>query len=317
MNQPKLFSGTANRPLAQLIAQNLGIPLERTEIGRFSDGEIRVELKDNVRGCKAYIIQPTCAPTNDTLMELILLADALHRSSAKEITAIVPYYGYARQDRRPGFARTPISARVVADMMQSAHIDHIVTIDLHTTQIQGFFDIPVDNLSAGRLFIKDIKTNYLSDNTIVVSPDIGGVGRARALAKSLGADVELAIIDKRRPKANVSEVMNIIGDVAGKTCILCDDLVDTAGTLCKAADALMSNGAESVVAYCTHAVLSGPAGHNIGNSSLKELVVTDTIPLHNELLGHTNKIRQISTSAVFAETIRRLDTFGSISELSS
>ncbi len=315
MTPTKLFSGTANRPLAQLIANKLGVQLERTEIGKFSDGETRVELTDNVRGSKAFIIQPTCAPTNDNMMELILMADALHRSSASKIIAVVPYFGYARQDRRPGYARTPISARVVADLMQAVKIDHVVTIDLHTTQIQGFFHIPVDNLSASRLFIGDVKANYLNETTVVVSPDIGGVARARALAKTLGTD--LAIIDKRRPKANVSEVMNIIGDVKGKTCVICDDLADTAGTLCKAADALMERGALKVVAYCTHAVLSGPAGQNISNSKITELVVTDTIPLRPEVLTQTDKIRQISTASVFAETIRRLDNGNSISELSA
>ena len=314
MKETKLFSGTANRPLAQLIATKLGIPLERTDIGRFSDGETRVELKDNVRGSKAFIIQPTCAPTNDTLMELILMADALHRSSASQIIAVIPYYGYSRQDRRPGYARTPISARVIADLIQAVKIDHVVTIDLHTTQIQGFFHIPVDNLSAGRLFIGDVRSTYLNADTVVVSPDIGGVARSRALAKSIGVD--LAIIDKRRPKANVSEVMNIIGDIEGKDCIIVDDLVDTAGTLCHAADALIDQGAKSVVAYCTHAVLSGPAGHNLAKSQLKELVVTDTIPLSQEVIA-SSKVRVISTADVFAETIRRLDTSRSISELSS
>lgn len=308
-----MFSGTSNRRLAQQIAQKLFLQLERIDIGRFSDGEVHIELRDNVRGSTAFIIQSTCAPANDTLMEMILMADALHRSSVEKIFAIVPYYGYGRQDRRPGYARTPISARVVADMIQATNIDHLVTIDLHTTQIQGFFGIPVDNLSAGRLFVTDIQHNHLDDSTIIVSPDIGGVGRARALAKSL--NIDLAIIDKRRPKANVSEVMNIIGDVEDRTCVMYDDMVDTAGTLCKAADALIDKGAKEVIAYCTHAVLSGPARDNIENSSLKELVVTDTIPLRDECTSE--KIRQLSVSEVLAETIRRLMNGDSISELSN
>lgn len=313
MNQTKLFAGSSNKPLATEVARRLSLPLERVDLGKFSDGELSIELKDNVRGSKAFIIQSTCAPANDTLMEMILMADALYRSSTDKIIAVVPYFGYARQDRRPGYARTPISARVIADLIQAVKIDHLVTIDLHTTQIQGFFDIPVDNLSANRLFVQDIKEKYLSDNTVVVSPDIGGVVRARSVAKNIGA--ELAIIDKRRPKANVSEVMNIIGDIEGKDCILTDDIIDTAGTLTKAASALMDRGANRVIAYCTHPVLSGPACERLADSVLTELVVTDTIPLAPECDGL--RIRQISTAAVLAETIRRLDNGESISELSN
>lgn len=313
MNQTKLFAGSSNKQLATEVARRLSLPLERVELGKFSDGELSVELKDNVRGSKAFIIQSTCAPANDTLMEMILMADALYRSSTEKIIAVVPYFGYARQDRRPGYARTPISARVIADLIQAVKIDHLVTIDLHTTQIQGFFDIPVDNLSANRLFVQDIKDKYMSENTVVVSPDIGGVVRARSVAKNIGAD--LAIIDKRRPKANVSEVMNIIGDIEGKDCILTDDIIDTAGTLTKAASALMERGANRVIAYCTHPVLSGPACERLADSVLTELVVTDTIPLAPECDGL--RIRQISTAAVLAETVRRLDNGESISELSN
>jgi len=312
MERTKLFSGTANRPLAQLISTKLEIPLDRANVGSFSDGEIQIELKDNVRKSKAFIIQPTCAPANDTLMELILIADALYRSSTKKITAVIPYFGYARQDRRPGFARSPISAKVVANLMQSVNINHIVTIDLHTTQIQGFFDIPVDNLSASKLFVDDIKDNYLDDSTIIVSPDIGGTARARSLAKHLG--LELAIIDKRRPRAGISEVMNIIGDIEGRTCVMYDDIIDSGGTLCKAADALMNQGATQVVAYCTHAVLSGTASNTIDHSQLKELIVTDTIPLQPNMTS--NKVRQITVANMLAETIRRMTKGESISELS-
>jgi ribose-phosphate pyrophosphokinase len=309
MQRIKLLSGTANLPLAQLIAEELNTTLCKTVVGQFSDGEIQIEIQDSVRKDKAFIIQPTCAPTNDTLMELLLMADALYRSSTKKITAIIPYYGYARADRRLENSRTPISAKVVAGLLQSVNIDHIVTVDLHAIQIQGFFDIPVDNLSAGKLFVSDIRWNY-PNNTMVVSPDIGGVGRARALAKHLG--VELAVIDKRRPKAGVSEVMNIIGDVEDKVCIITDDMIDSGGTLCNAAQALMDNGAAKVVAYCTHPILSGSAYDRINNSVLTEVVVTDTIPLTK----HSPKIRQISVAPMLAETIRRLSSGDSISELS-
>ncbi|MGZ8924457.1 MAG: ribose-phosphate pyrophosphokinase [Nitrososphaeraceae archaeon] len=312
MIKTKLFTGTANPILAQRIAENLSTHLEPVDIGIFSDGETKVEIKNNVRGSKAFIIQSTCAPANNTLMELILMADALHRSSVKEIVAILPYLGYTRQDRRPGYARSPISARVIADLIQSVKIDHIVTMDLHVDQIQGFFGIPVDNLSASRVFVKDILKKYVEENPIVVSPDVGSVARARSFAKKINCD--LAIIDKRRPKANVSEVMNIIGDVHDRVCVLYDDMIDTGGTLCKAADALMNQGAKKVVAYCTHPILSGDALDNINSSGLTELVVTDSIPLKIQFTS--GKVRQLSTAEIFAETIRRLDEGNSISELS-
>lgn len=309
----KLFTGTSNQPLASQISNVLQQPLERTDVGRFNDGEIHIEIKDNVRGSKAVIIQSTCAPTNDTLMELILMADALKRSSAAKIIAVIPYYGYARQDRRPGYSRVPISARVVADLIEAVKIDHVVTMDLHVTQIQGFFRIPVDNLSPTRLFVNDIIENHINEKLVVVSPDVGGVARARTVAKHLN-NADLAIVDKRRPKANVSEVMNIIGDVEDRTCIITDDIVDTAGTLCKAADALIERGgAKKVVAYCTHGVLSGTAAENINNSKISELVITDTIPLPIDF--NCEKIRVLSVASVLAETIKRIDTGSSISEL--
>lgn len=313
MNRTKIFSGTSNRPLAAQIAHNLDMTLERANVGSFADGEIQVELNDNVRKSRAFIIQSTCAPANDTLMEMILMADALHRSATKKIIAVIPYLGYSRQDRRPDYQRTPISARVVADLIQSANIDHIITIDLHTTQIQGFYNIPVDNISASRLFEKDILSK-ITDLTelVVVSPDIGGVGRSRALAKHIGVD--LAIIDKRRPKAGISEVMNIIGDVDGKICVIVDDLIDSGGTLCKAADALTAKGAKQVIAYCTHAVLSSNANQTIEHSTLTELVVTDTIPLQSNITS--NKVRVITVADMLAETIKRLVKGDSISELS-
>ncbi len=306
----KLFTGTSNKPLAVKIANVLNQSLERTDVGTFSDGEIHIEIKDNVRGSRSVIIQSTCAPANDTLMELILMADALKRSSASKIIAVIPYYGYGRQDRRPGYSRVPISARVIADLIEAVKIDHVVTIDLHVTQIQGFFRIPVDNLSPTRLFVNDIKSKYLDDNLVIVSPDVGGTARARTIAKHLGVD--LAIVDKRRPKANVSEVMNIIGDVDGRTCVITDDIIDTGGTLCKAADALIERGgAKKVVAYCTHGVLSGNALDNIQNSKISELVITDTIPL---TIG-IEKIRVLSVADILAETINRIDTGLSISEM--
>lgn len=313
MNRTKLFSGTSNRLLATQIASNLHLELERATVGSFADGEIQIELNDNVRKSRAIIIQSTCAPANNTLMELILMADALHRSDTKKIIAVIPYLGYSRQDRRPDYQRTPISARVVADLIQSVKIDHIITIDLHTTQIQGFYDIPVDNISASRLFESDIIANIPDlKNLTIVSPDIGGVGRSRALAKHIGVD--LAIIDKRRPKAGLSEVMNIIGDVEGKHCVIVDDLIDSGGTLCKAADALTAKGAKTVVAYCTHAVLSGNANYTIEHSTLTELVVTDTIPLQANMTS--DKVRVITVADMLAETIKRLIKGDSISELS-
>lgn len=307
----KLYAGTANRPLAQAIATKLDLPLEPMTIERFSDGEIRVELEKNARGSKAFIIQPVCAPANDNLMELMLIADALRRSSAKEIYAVVPYYGYARQDRRPGYSRVPISARVVATMLEGVGVNHVVTIDLHATQIQGFFHIPVDNISASNLFVNDIYHRWMDENPIIVSPDVGGVARARAVAKSL-KDMDLAIVDKRRPKANVSEVMNIIGDVTDRTCIMIDDMVDTAGTLGKAANALIDvGGARRVIAYATHGVLSGKAPTNLTDSKLQELVVTDTIPVGPQF---ANKVRTLSTAHILAETIARVSKGGSIKE---
>lgn len=308
----KLFAGTANRKLAQAVANKLNIPLERVDVERFSDGEIRVEVLDNVRGCTAFIIQPTCAPANDSLMELLLLADALRRSSVSKIVAVIPYYGYARQDRRPGYTRVPISARVTATMIEAVGIDHVITVDLHATQIQGFFQIPVDNISASNLFVSDIYHKWMDENPIIVSPDVGGVARARSVAKHL-KDMDLAIVDKRRPKANVSEVMNIIGDVEDRTCIMIDDMVDTAGTLGKAADALIKVGkARRVVAYASHGVLSGKAADNLNNSMLSQLVVTDTIPLAP---GMSEKVRHVSIAHTLAETITRVANGQSIREI--
>jgi ribose-phosphate pyrophosphokinase len=308
----KLFAGTANLPLATQIAAKLNRRLEPVTVKKFSDGETFVELEQNVRGCKAFIIQPTCAPTNETLMELMLIADALRRSSAQEIYAVIPYFGYARQDRRPGYSRVPISARVVATMLEGVGVDHIVTIDLHATQIQGFFHIPVDNISASNLFVNDIYHRWMGENPIIVSPDVGGVARARAVAKSL-KDMDLAIVDKRRPKANVSEVMNIIGDVTDRTCIMIDDMVDTAGTLAKAANALIEvGGARRVVAYASHGVLSGNALSNLLDSKLEQLVVTDTIPI-GPLFAL--KVRTISTAHILADTIARVSSGGSVREL--
>ena len=307
-----VFSGSANPELAQTVANHLHIPLSKSDITRFSDGEIAVEIKENVRGKDVFILQPTCAPTNDHLMEVVLLADALRRSSAGRITAVIPYFGYARQDRRPRSARVPISARVVADMLSIAGIDRVMVVDLHADQIQGFFDVPVDNLYATPVLLSDLKQkNY--ENIMVVSPDVGGVVRARAVAKSLG-DVDLAIIDKRRAKANESEVMHIIGDVSGRDCIIVDDIVDTAGTLCKAAQALKDKGAKRVVGYITHPVLSGKALNNITNSALDEIVVTDTIPLTDEAKA-CSKIRQVTIASMIAESLRRINNEESISAM--
>ncbi|GAB2191265.1 ribose-phosphate pyrophosphokinase [Sessilibacter sp. MAH1] len=306
-----LFSGNANPALAQAIADKLGIPLGKASVGKFSDGEITVELNDNVRGRDVFIIQPTCAPTNDNLMELIFMVDALGRASAGRITAVVPYFGYARQDRRVRSARVPISAKVVADMMVAVGVDRVLTVDLHSEQIQGFFAVPVDNVYGSPVLLADIERCDFKD-LIVVSPDIGGVVRARAVAKQL--DIDLAIIDKRRPRANVSEVMNLIGDVSGRTCILVDDMVDTAGTLCGAAKALKSFGAEKVVAYCTHAVLSGNAIKNINESELDELVVTDSIPLMGAAKD-CDRIRQLSLAPMLAECMRRICNEESLSAM--
>ncbi len=308
----KLFSGTANRPLALAIARRMELPLERMDVTRFSDGEIRIELMNVVRGSNAFVFQSTCAPANDTIMELVLMVDALRRASADHVTAVVPYFGYARQDRRPGYARVPISARVVADLLQAVGVDHLVTVDLHAMQISGFFKVPVDNISATQLFVADAWGRYGDENPIVVSPDVGGVARARHVAKLLN-NIDLAIVDKRRPQANESQVMNIIGDVEDKTCILIDDLVDTAGTLAKASDALIEAGARSVVAYCTHAVLSGKAKENLDASSLNELIVTDTIPLRAEFKD--SRVRVISMANILAETINRINSHSSISDI--
>ena len=312
MSYMAVFSGSANPQLAQTVAGNLHIPLGKADINRFSDGEIAVEIKENVRGKDVFILQPTCAPTNDNLMEIVLLADALRRSSAGRITAVIPYFGYARQDRRPRSARVPISAKVVADMLSIAGIDRVMMVDLHSDQIQGFFDVPVDNLYGTPVLLRDLKQqNY--ENLMVVSPDVGGVVRARAMAKLLG-EADLAIIDKRRARANESQVMHIIGDVSGRDCVIVDDIVDTAGTLCKAAQALKDNGARRVVGYITHPVLSGKAIETIKNSALDELVVTDTIPLSETAMACGN-IRQVSIAAMIAESLRRINNEESISAM--
>lgn len=307
-----VFSGNANLPLSEGIVKKLNMRLGMATLGRFSDGEIAFEVEENVRGKEIFVIQPTCSPTNENLMELLVMIDALKRASAAKITAVIPYYGYARQDRRSRSARVSISAKLVAKMIDQAGANSVLTIDLHADQIQGFFDIPVDNVYSSPLLLGDIwRQQY--ENLIVVSPDVGGVVRARALAKRLG-DADLAIIDKRRPKANVSEVMHIIGDVAGRTCILVDDIVDTAGTLCHAASALKKHGALRVVAYCTHPVLSGAAMTNLRHSELDELVVTDTIPLSQEAV-ELGRIRQLNVAEMLAETIRRISAGESVSSM--
>ncbi|RAU19566.1 ribose-phosphate pyrophosphokinase [Nitrincola tibetensis] len=311
MSSMMIFTGNANPDLAKKVVERLDIPLGKADVGRFSDGEVSVEIQENVRGKDVFIIQSTCAPTNDNLMELIVFADAMRRASAMRITAVVPYFGYARQDRRPRSTRVPISAKVVASMMTSAGVDRVLTVDLHADQIQGFFDIPVDNVYGSPVLLDDIVDQQYSD-LMVVSPDVGGVIRARAVAKQL--DCDLAIIDKRRERANESQVMNIIGDVAGRTCILVDDMCDTAGTLCKAAKALKEKGASRVVSYVTHAVLSGPAISNIMNSELDELVVTDTIPLSAEA-KKCSKIRQLTLAPMLAEAVRRVCNEESISAM--
>ncbi|PWB58985.1 MAG: ribose-phosphate pyrophosphokinase [Nitrosomonadales bacterium] len=306
-----VFTGNANPRLAEDVVKHLNIHLGRAVVGRFSDGEVMVELLENVRGKDVFVLQSTCMPTNDTLMEVMVMVDALKRASAGRITAAIPYFGYARQDRRPRSARVGITAKVVANMLQSAGVDRLLTMDLHSDQIQGFFDIPVDNVYAAPILLGDIwKHDY--KNLMVVSPDVGGVVRARALAKRLESD--LAIIDKRRPKPNVAKVMHIIGDVSGRTCILMDDLVDTANTLCEAASALKEHGAERVLAYCTHPVLSGSAVERVMNSHLDELVVTDTIPLREEA-KQCGRIRQLSIAELMAETIRRISNEDSVSSL--
>ncbi|HVK55751.1 MAG TPA: ribose-phosphate pyrophosphokinase [Burkholderiales bacterium] len=306
-----VFTGSANPKLAEGVAKHLNIHLGRATVNRFSDGEVFVELLENVRGRDVFILQSTCAPTNDHLMEVLLMADALRRSSAGRITAAIPYFGYARQDRRPRSARVPISARVVANLLTEVGVDRVLTMDLHSDQIQGFFDIPVDNIYAAPLLLSDVwKHDYR--NLMVVSPDVGGVVRARAIAKRLEAD--LAIIDKRRPKPNVSQVMNVIGDVSDRTCVIMDDMVDTANTLCEAAQALKDQGASRVLAYCTHAVLSGSAIERVTNSVLDELVVTDSIPL-TAAAQQCKKIRQLGTAELLAETIRRISDEDSVSSL--
>ena len=307
-----LFAGNANPQLAQEIARHLAMPLGRCDVGRFSDGEVNVELIENVRGRDVFILQPTCPPVNDHLMELLVMADACRRASAARITAVVPYYGYARQDRRPRATRSAITAKLVANMISSAGVDRLLAVDLHADQIPGFFDIPVDNVYASPVLLGDVWKQGYGD-MIVVSPDVGGVARARALAKRLD-DADLAIIDKRRPRPNESKVMNIIGDVSGKTCVLIDDMVDTAGTLCQAAQALKDEGAVKVVAYITHALLSGEAVRRISSSALDELVVTDTIPLSDEASA-CPRIRRLSVAALLAETIRRIRDEESVSSL--
>jgi ribose-phosphate pyrophosphokinase len=307
-----LFSGNANAALAHDIARHLRLPVGRAAVSRFSDGEINVEIMENVRGRDVFIVQPTCPPTNDNLMELLMMTDACRRASSGRITAVVPYFGYGRQDRRPRATRSAITAKLVADIIASAGVDRLLTLDLHSAQIQGFFGIPVDNVYGSPVLLGDVwRQRY--PNLIVVSPDVGGVVRARAFAKRLD-DAELAIIDKRRPRPNESKVMNIIGEVAGKTCVLVDDMVDTAGTLCLAAQALKEEGATRVVAYITHAVLSGGAVERVAASVLDELVVTDTIPL-SQAAKECARIRQLSVASLLAETIRRMRDEESVSSL--
>ena len=307
-----VFTGNANPKLAQAVVEHLHLNMGDASVGSFSDGEVQVEISENVRGKDVFIMQPTCAPTNDNLMELLVMIDAVRRSSARRITAVIPYYGYARQDRRPRSVRVPITARVVAQMIGNVKADRVLTVDLHADQIQGFFDIPVDNVYASPILLGDVWKQKYPD-IVVVSPDVGGVVRARALAKRLD-DADLAIIDKRRPRPNEARVMNIIGEVKGRTCILIDDLVDTAGTLCLAAMALKEQGAVRVVAYCTHPVLSGSAVDNIESSELDELVVTDTIPLQEDAQA-CSKIRQLSIATMLAETMRRISMEESVSSL--
>ena len=313
MNNFDLFTGTANPELASEVSEILGMSLSAADVGYFSDGEIKVQIEDNVRGHDTFIIQSTCTPQNKNLMELMLLADALKRSSASRITAVVPYYGYARQDRRVRSARVPISAKVVADMFSSVGIDRVLTIDLHSETIQGFFDMPADNVYAAKLMVDDIKANNERKDIVLVSPDVGGVVRTRAIAKLLD-DSDLAIIDKRRAAANQSEVMNIIGDIEGKVCIVPDDIIDTAGTLCNAANALKDKGAKAVKAYITHPVLSGPAIERLEKSEIDELVVTNSIPLSQEA-EKCSKIRVISLGSTIAECIKRLSSEKSLSEM--
>ena len=307
-----VFTGNANPELAQAIARTLMIPLARAHVGRFSDGEVNVEILENVRGRDVFIVQPTCPPSSDNLMELLVMADAAKRASAARITAVMPYFGFARQDRRPRAARVPITAKLVAKLIAASGVDRVLTVDLHADQIQGFFDIAVDNVYASPILLGDVWKKKF-DDMVVVSPDVGGVVRARALAKRLD-DADLVIIDKRRDRANQSEVMNIIGEVRGKNCVMIDDMVDTAGTLCHAAGALKDRGAKTVSAYITHAVLSGPAVGRIAESALDEIVVTDTIPLSEDAKA-CKKIRQLSTAELLAETMRRISYEESVSSL--
>jgi ribose-phosphate pyrophosphokinase len=306
-----VFTGNANPMLAADVVGHLNIRLGRAKVGRFSDGEVMVEILENVRGRDVFVLQSICSPTNDNLMELLVMVDSLKRASAGRVTAAIPYMGYARQDRRPSSARVPISAKVVANMMSSVGVDRVLTMDLHSEQIQGFFDIPVDNIYSGPIMLGDVWKHGYSD-LVVVSPDVGGVVRARALAKRLEAD--LAIIDKRRPRPNVATVMNIIGEVEKRTCVIVDDLVDTANTLCEAAGALKERGATRVLAYCTHAVLSGKAVERIANSALDEIVVTDTIPLHEDA-KNCKRIRVLTIASLLAETMRRISNEDSVSSL--
>ncbi len=307
-----VFTGNANRGMAEEIAKHLGTSLGAADVGRFSDGEVTVEIKQNVRTRDVFVIQPTCAPTNDNLMELLVMVDALKRASAQSICAVIPYFGYARQDRRVRSTRVPITAKVVANMLQAAGVSRVLTMDLHADQIQGFFDIPVDNIYASPVLLGDLKQKQY-DDLIVVSPDVGGVVRARALAKQLGCD--LAIIDKRRPKANVSEVMHVIGDIDGRNCVIMDDMIDTAGTLVKAAEVLKQRGAKNVYAYCTHPIFSGPAIQRISEGdALDEVVVTNTIPL-SPAAQACGKIRQLSVAPLFAETMQRISSGDSVSSL--
>jgi ribose-phosphate pyrophosphokinase len=308
-----VFAGNANRPLALSICRELGVPLGKAVVGRFSDGEAQVEIEENVRRQEVFVVQPTCAPTADNFMELLVLIDALKRASAASVTAVIPYFGYARQDRRPRSARVAITAKVAATMIGAVGTDRVLTVDLHADQIQGFFDIPLDNVYSSPVLLADIWRYQGTSELLVVSPDVGGVVRARAIAKRLD-DAELAIIDKRRPRPNEATVMNIIGDVEGKVCVLVDDIVDTAGTLCAAAAALKKHGARRVVAYCTHPVLSGPAIQNLNGSQLDELVVTDTIPL-TDAARACSRIRQLSVAELLAETMRRIAFGESVSSL--
>ena len=306
-----LFTGNANRPLAQDIATHLSIGLGKAKVARFSDGEVDVEIEQNVRARDIFVVQPTCRPTNENLMELCIMVDALKRASARRVTAVIPYFGYARQDRRPRSTRVPISARVVANLLEAVGVERLLTMDLHADQIQSFFNIPVDNIYASPVLLSDLQSKRY-DDLVVVSPDVGGVVRARALAKQAGCD--LAIIDKRRPKANVSEVMHVIGEIEGRNCVIMDDMIDTAGTLVKAAEVLKERGAKKVFAYCTHAVFSGPAIERIQNSKLDEVVVTDTIPL-DDGGKQCKKVRQLSVAFLFAETIRRISDGESVTSL--